>query len=530
MTAVSAKQAFRGLFLPSASLSPMRAVTQPGTGITLRCFSIRAASRPIVPKQRSILDLYRAKSIATPSPIRYFSLWPSSSPSTPKDDSSLLNQEPSPDAMASGVGQPPQYDSAAQLDSSSIDTSSLQSMSADVASHMADATEKVQTLADLGHLSSWPNVRAAQFVLDWMTEATGLPWWATIALVTIMVRVMVLPLVFKGQANAIRLANISPKMQSHMKDLSYAKNSGNQRLMIESASAAQKLLSENNCHPLKSLITPAVLMPLFITFFFAVRGLAEAGITSMTNGGLFWFVDLTAPDPFVILPALSAAMSLLILETGAEMGGNDQNAMGGQAKIVKNVLRVLTVVFIPVLMNFPAAVFCFWVTNNTFSLVQLFTLKQPAVRKALRLPKKIDHNAGDQPKGKPMGFWESVGAGKSSQTINARRMNDAVPSALQTRRQLEEGREAALQKLVMQQEPQQGGPLEQSLTSSSAARTAAASAPIEATQADEVIIESEEAPAEQVDEKEAANIRREEEKRRRVQEARGKRLKKKRQG
>lgn len=215
---------------------------------------------------------------------------------------------------------------------------------------IAGTTEQASTFADMAPLSGWPNVNAAQHFMDWMVNATGLPWWANIALVTVSVRVFVLPLVLYGQANAIRMGNINPEMKQRMKEIQYAKQRGDQQLLSENITKVQKLMKDNNCHPFRSLVGPVVQAPIFVTFFFALRGLAEAGLPSMKDGGLSWFTDLTVADPYVILPAVSAVTMLTIIETGAEMGG----AGTEQTKTARNVMRGVSVIMIPFIYKFPA--------------------------------------------------------------------------------------------------------------------------------------------------------------------------------
>jgi hypothetical protein len=145
-------------------------------------------------------------------------------------------------------------------------------------------------------------------------------------------------------------------------------------------------------------------------------------------------------------------MTLAVLETGAEMGGAQQTTAGTFAKNMRIGLRVITIISIPILWNFPAAVFCFWATNNTFSLLQLLVLRQEPVRQYLGLPKKnVPTPEEVQGSGKPLKFWESVSAGKSSQTANSRAQQNRLPSVLQQQRQLDSGREAALQKILQDQ-------------------------------------------------------------------------------
>lgn len=300
---------------------------------------------------------------------RSFSLWPFSS-SSPAPTSPLQQQSavqsvdterattasqtevaPSPDAVAAGQAAPVQ---GAQ-DSILNHGSELAGISGgDSVQHaMVAASEHVATLDSLGKLSSWPNVHYAQQMLDWVVETTGLPWWATIAVVTVSIRVAVFPIVVKGQANAIRLANINPEMQRHMADITSAKKEGNMLVLSEATQKVQKLMKDNNCNPLKSFITPLVQAPLFMTLFFALKGLAGAGLASMQTGGLLWFKDISIADPTAILPVVAAGLTLATLETGAEMGAG-LGPKTQQQIVMRNVLRGICVIMIPVTWSLPA--------------------------------------------------------------------------------------------------------------------------------------------------------------------------------
>ena len=214
-------------------------------------------------------------------------------------------------------------------------------------------------------------------------------------------------------------------------------------------------MKDNNCSPLKSFIVPAVQAPLFMTFFFALRGLADAGLPSMKTGGFSWFTDLTVADPFTVLPILSSLSMLLVLETGAEMGTSGGNTTP-QAKLMRNAFRVITVLAIPFIWNFPTAVFCYWLTNGCLSLLQLLILNLNGVRKALKLPERVQHKPEEfEGKGKDLGFWDSISAGSSSQqqhTVQVIRKNasnrHAKPSDLQEQRGMDESRERALKKIA----------------------------------------------------------------------------------
>ena len=67
------------------------------------------------------------------------------------------------------------------------------------------------------------------------------------------------------------------------------------------------LMTENNVRPFSTMLGALVQIPLWMTFFFTLRG-----ILARTNdphgfaqGGALWFPDLTVADPYYILPVVT---------------------------------------------------------------------------------------------------------------------------------------------------------------------------------------------------------------------------------
>lgn len=213
--------------------------------------------------------------------------------------------------------------------------------------------DRVNEFAALGLPNVWPPASYAQRGLEWVIQDTSLPWWATIIGATVAIRLLIFPLMVKIQGNNIRLANIQPRMKELMEDVTYAKNAGDMATMQRSVSAVQKLMKDNDANPFRSMIIPLVQFPMFMTMFFAIRGMANVELPSMIDGGVWWFTNLTVPDPYVALPIASAAFTLAVVETGAELGTNAAN-QNPQAKVMKNIIRVLMLITPWLVMNFPA--------------------------------------------------------------------------------------------------------------------------------------------------------------------------------
>ncbi len=55
-------------------------------------------------------------------------------------------------------------------------------------------------------------------------------------------------------------------------------------------------------------------MPIFISVFVGLRQMANLPVETMATGGLFWFTDLTIPDPTWVLPFLTVGTLLATIE------------------------------------------------------------------------------------------------------------------------------------------------------------------------------------------------------------------------
>lgn len=189
-----------------------------------------------------------------------------------------------------------------------------------------------------------------QDLLEWTHITTGLPWYLTIGAVVLTVRLMLFPIMVRGISNNARMARIQPAMMDNIAKIKRAKEENNtyeaQRLQLET----RKLMTDNDCHPLKGLVPPLFQMPLFIIFFLAIRGMANAGLPDFSTGGVAWFTDLSAPDPYYVLPVLSSAATLATLQVG-EFGMPERK---GFAKGFISAIKLATPLIVWFTSTFPA--------------------------------------------------------------------------------------------------------------------------------------------------------------------------------
>ncbi|XP_074787244.1 mitochondrial inner membrane protein OXA1L [Athene noctua] len=250
-------------------------------------------------------------------------------------------------------------------------------------------------LEDLG-LGAYTPVGLVQNFLEFLHLDVGLPWWGAIAVGTLGARLALLPLLVRGQREAARLAAHSAALQRLHQRLARARGGGDQRQVAHAYTELAAYQQRHDINPLRGFLVPLVQTPLFVSFFLALQKMAAAPVPGLRRGGLAWFPDLTAPDPLYVLPLLVTASTCLVLEVGAEVGVSSQGAGS-----LRYLMRLLPLVFLPFIIHFPSAVFTYWLTSNSFSLLQTGLLRIPALRARLHIapPAPQAPTTGHAPKG-----------------------------------------------------------------------------------------------------------------------------------
>ncbi|KAJ8683965.1 hypothetical protein QAD02_019757 [Eretmocerus hayati] len=347
-------------------------------------------------------------SVNTRIPCTTFFRYKSVSTSKPENTSA-------PDASKS--------DSPQSIDSEALDLN-LQIPEPPEPSTVTEVIETIiqePTLQSLGLGSNWPPGLIQKW-LQLLHVSLDIPWWGTIAITTLCVRILILPIVIKMQGYTARMHNVQPQFQFLQLQLSDARKSGDQ---IEAARVSHEIhnfMKEKNISPLSNILLPLIQAPIFISFYYALRSMVRAPVDSMKEGGMLWFTDLTVPDPYYLLPVITCATLFLTIKTGADFVRTD--SMG---PIMRNVITVAPLIMFPFIMNFEAGILCYWATANFISLGQVYVFTIPKVRTYLNIPELIRHDKNKLPMAKKNfvdGFNDAVTNFKVAREIKSRAMYD----------------------------------------------------------------------------------------------------------
>uniref|UniRef100_V9KZ66 Oxidase (Cytochrome c) assembly 1-like protein n=1 Tax=Callorhinchus milii TaxID=7868 RepID=V9KZ66_CALMI len=267
------------------------------------------------------------------------------------------------------------------------------------------------SLSELGLGGNSP-VGLVQNILEHLHTDLTLPWWGAIITGTVLARLLVFPVIVKGQREAAKLNNHMPEMTRLTNLMNEAKHSGNKFDFAKTYSDLMLFQKKHDINPFRGFLVPLVQAPVFLSFFMALRQMASLPVPGLQTGGIGWFIDLTAPDPLFILPLAVTASMWVILELGAESGVDNPNL-----RTMKTVFRIMPLAILPFTINFPTAVFTYWMTSNVFSLIQVGFLRIPAVRHRLKIPDRIQHSPEKLPQNQ--GFIKSLQSGwKNAQSAH----------------------------------------------------------------------------------------------------------------
>ena len=255
----------------------------------------------------------------------------------------------------------------------------------DVFGNAEQAAAATESLASLGLCSNVTPVGWTQQALEALHVHMDLPWWGAIVCCTILFRSLIFPLHLKGMKATMSAQAGQPEMSALQQRMMAAHNMQNNKAEMDKLMAEYEQAIKKHGNPLKALVAPLIQMPLFVSFFLAIRKMVDAPVESFSTGGVLWFPDLLVPDPLHVLPFVCASTMLASFELSIA----DTPALTPQAqqqqKFMKNLFRGMCCVMIPITWTFPAGVVAYWATSNFFTLFQGIILRHPPIRQKLGL-------------------------------------------------------------------------------------------------------------------------------------------------
>jgi len=180
-------------------------------------------------------------------------------------------------------------------------------------------------------------------------------WTLAIILLTVLVKLLLLPLTQKSFGQMQRMSALKPQMDLLRERYGKDKNRLNQEMM--------NLYKREKVNPLGGCFPMLLQMPIWIALYRTIYSSAELYQAPM---GL-WIHDLSAPDPFFVMPLLLGV--LMFAQQKMTPTATDSQ----QAKMMLYIMPVMFTVF---MLFLPAGLNLYILVNTLLSLVQQYYLKR----------------------------------------------------------------------------------------------------------------------------------------------------------
>ena len=164
--------------------------------------------------------------------------------------------------------------------------------------------ETIGYLKDLGLDFGWGPTALVEYLLEHIHVYTATPWWASIALTALVIRLALLkPYVDAADVSA-RAATIAEVQKPIKARLDAAKAARDQTKVMQATEELLALHRQAGIRIWKSAV-PMLQLPIGFGIFRLLRRMAELPVPGLEDGGFLWLKDLTMSDPYYILPALT---------------------------------------------------------------------------------------------------------------------------------------------------------------------------------------------------------------------------------
>jgi YidC/Oxa1 family membrane protein insertase len=210
-----------------------------------------------------------------------------------------------------------------------------------------------------------PLENVASGVMKFLHDDVGFGWGMSIVGLTVIVRLVLLPLTLKQ----IRSMNAMRALQPQMKEIQEKYKDDRQRMNQE----MMKFYRENKVNPLASCLPLVLQLPVFIALFQSLKKGSEINdlISQSAQPGWLFITNLADKAHGGEL------LALIILYVGSQLASSVvmSVAIDGNQKFL---MFGLPFIFVPLIIGFPAGLIVYWITTNVWTFGQQVVVRRVA--------------------------------------------------------------------------------------------------------------------------------------------------------
>jgi YidC/Oxa1 family membrane protein insertase len=204
---------------------------------------------------------------------------------------------------------------------------------------------------------------AFRWFLTRIHEVTGFPWAYCIIILTVLVRLALVPLFVKQMKSSNQMQAIAPKI----KELQ-ARHKGDRKKLQEEQ---MKLYQEHSVNPFGACLPLVFQMPIFFALYLVLRGFSKH-----PPGGDFSFFGSFIPNITHATDKVGYAGIVLIVLYVASQAASTllmPNTMDPRQRYMFLALPFIFVIFV---IRFPVGLMLYWITTNLWTVAQQTVLRR----------------------------------------------------------------------------------------------------------------------------------------------------------
>jgi YidC/Oxa1 family membrane protein insertase len=211
---------------------------------------------------------------------------------------------------------------------------------------------------------------AFRWFLTQIHEVTGLPWAYSIIVLTVLVRIALVPLFVKQMKSSNEMQAIAPKIKALQ-----AKHKGDRKKLQEEQ---MKLYQEHSVNPFGACLPLVFQMPVFFALYLVLRTFSEhppGGQKAIDNGD-FAFLGSFVPNITQNTDKVGYAGVILIVLYVASQAASTllmPNTMDPRQRYMFLALPFIFVIFV---IRFPVGLMLYWITTNLWTVGQQTILRR----------------------------------------------------------------------------------------------------------------------------------------------------------
>ncbi|KAA0913395.1 membrane protein insertase YidC [Psychrobacter sp. ANT_WB68] len=212
----------------------------------------------------------------------------------------------------------------------------------------------------------WPISKILFAVLDGIHKVIG-NWGWSIILLTLLVKIALMWVSNKSYYSMAKMRAIAPRLAILKEE------HGDDRMKMSQEMMA--IYKEEKVNPMAGCLPILMQMPIFLALYWVLVESVELRHAPW----ILWIRDLSAMDPWFILPLLMGASMFIQQQL------NPQPADPMQAKVMK----FLPIIFTAFMLFFPAGLVLYWTVNNLFSMTQQYLINRKVEEEQKRRTVKV---------------------------------------------------------------------------------------------------------------------------------------------